>query len=271
MISLPRPKYAYYIAVGIGVLGFIFSVTHGDIIAGIGGGMALLGAVLSMLIYHYGYMIVPMLTKFSKIVVVTPERDFEIPPKQDVLIKRSGDSYYATKFLGVRIFESPSEKSPEENITYMLSFERAISSVKYVTKFSIMLYVLDISKKKRDVETKKYEAQLKLAKEREKSEPDVLKIDKLEHEIAMRERELDKISKGERPMAVVPYIMTTAVGVSRESAMAAVEGQANEIRASVGNALNARIEILKADDMLRCFQWEHMLPASYAEWQEQVD
>ena len=256
---------------GIGVLGFIFAITHGDLVAGIGGLMAGLGAVLSILIYQYGYMIVPLLTKFSRIVVVTPDRDYEIPPSQDIIIKRSGDIYYGTKFLGVEIFESPSEKSPEENITYMLSFERAISSVKHVTKFSMMVYVLDISKKKRDIETKKYEAQLKLAKEREKIEPDVLMIDKLEHEIAMWEKELDKIAKGEKPMTAMAYIMTTAIGISKEAAMAAAEAQANEIRASVSNALNARVEILKADDMLRCFEWEYMLPASYAEWQEQVD
>ncbi|MCD6227789.1 hypothetical protein J7J90_04840 [Candidatus Micrarchaeota archaeon] len=268
---MPRPKYAYYISVGIGILGFLFAVIQGGVIAGIGGMMAGLGAVLSFLLYHYGYIIIPFLTKFSRIVVVTPERDYEIPPSQDVIIKKSGDVYYATKFLGVEIYESPSEKSPEENITYMLSFERAISSVKYVTKFSMMVYVLDVSKKKRDIETKKYEAQLKLAKEREKSEPDVLKIDKLEHEIVMWEKELDKIAKGEKPMNVIAYVMTTAVGISKESAMAAANAQANEIRATVSNALNAKVDVLKAEDMLRCSEWEYVLPASYAEWQEQVD
>ena len=127
------------------------------------------------------------------------------------------------------------------------------------------------SKKRRDIETKKYEAQLKLAKEREKPEPDVLMIDKLEHEIAMWEKELDKISKGEKPMNAIMYIMTTAVGVSKEAAMAAAESQANEIRASVSNALNAKVEILKGEDMLRCYEWEYMIPPSYAEWQEQID
>ncbi|MCC7570048.1 hypothetical protein KO465_01735 [Candidatus Micrarchaeota archaeon] len=273
MLILPKQREAYWIAVGIGGFGVIVGlVGGGQILSFIGLLAAGLGAVLSLLIYQYGYLIVPIFTKFSRIVVVTPDKEYEIPPSQDVIIKKTGDSYYATKFLGVQIFESAAEKSTEENVTYMLAFERAISSVKHVTKFSMMVYVLDITEKKRDIETRKYEAQLKLAKQREKGQDmDVLLIDKYEHEISMWEKELEKISRGEKPMAVVAYIMTTAIGVSKEAAMAAANGQANEIRASVSNALNAKIEIMKADDMLRCFQWEYLLPVSYAEWKQQVD
>ena len=273
MISLPKPKYAYYVSVGIGVFGAIFALISGtEIMILIGGLMAFIGAVMSILIYQYGYMIIPLLTKFSNVIVVTAERDYEIPPSQDVIIKRVGDNYYATKFLGVQLFESPSENDSEQNLNYMIAFERAISSVKYVTKISMMVYVLDISEKKRDIETKKYEAQLKLSKEREKGQnQDVLRIDKLEHEIAMWQKELEKISRGEKPMTVLTYLMTTAIGISRESAMANVNSQANEIRASMSNALNSKVEILKADDMLKCFDWEHMLPKSYAEWQDQVE
>ena len=71
-------------------------------------------------------------------------------------------------------------------------------------------------------------------------------------------------------MGLVSYVMTTAVGVSKEAAMASAAAQANELKATIANALNVQVELLTGDEMLRCFQWEVMIPPTPQELEQAV-
>ena len=266
-----KPSNVFYITLGVSVMATVGALINagGGIFGILAAVIAGLCSVLTLLLYRYSYFLVPMVTKFSNIIVVS-EDGYELPPGQEVILKKVGDSYYATKFLAVRIYESASEKSLDENIIYSEYFERAISSVNFVAKFSMMVYVKDMGDYKMKIETRKAEAQLKLSRERDKSDPDVLNLDRFEREVAMWESEIEKMAKGFKPMAAVSYIMTTADGVSKESAIAAVKSQANELRATVSNALNAEVDELSGDEMLRCFEWEYMIPNSAEKLGEQV-
>ncbi len=231
--------------------------------------MCLLGAVGAVAFYKYGYLLIPMITQRGNIVQIM-EGGYEVPPSNDVVLKNVGGVYYASKYLGVRIYESASEKSMDENIVYSEYFERAISSIKYVTKFAMMIYLKDITDHRSRIETKHAEAQLRLARERDKPDPDVLKMDRFEKEVAMWENQINKLTRGIKPMGLVSYIMTTAVGVSKEAAMASANAQASELRATISNALNVQVDLLQGDEMLRCFQWETMIPPIPQELEQAV-
>ncbi len=269
MAFVMRPSHFAYACMAIALLGALGAVTTGGITSFFGAAVAGGGALASLLIYKYGYFIIPVITKFSNIVLMT-DSGYEVPPSQDVIIKKVGTEYYATKFLGVRIYESAAEKSLEENVVYSNYFERAISSVKFVTKFCMMVYVKDMGDYRMKIETKKAEAQLKLSREREKPEPDILKLDRYEREVAMWTSEIEKLARGYKPMATVAYVMTTAVGISKESAKASVSSQANELKATISNALNCEVEELTGDEMLRCIEWEYMLPSNSQTLKEQI-
>jgi hypothetical protein len=220
-------------------------------------------------LYKYGYVIVPLVLQRGNVVQIM-EGGYEVPPSNDVVLKNVGGIYYASKYLGVRIYESASEKTMDENIVYSEYFERAVSSVKYVTKFAMMVYMKDISDHRSRIETKHAEAQLRLARERDKPEPDVLRLDRFEKEVAMWEGQINKLTRGIKPMGLVSYIMTTAVGVSKEAAIASANAQANELRATISNALNVQVDLLQGDEMLRCFQWETMIPPTPQELEQAV-
>jgi len=232
--------------------------------------VAALGALFAVLFHKFGYFLMPFFTKLGRIVLVT-DTGYEIPPSQDVILLKMGNTYYASIFLGVNVFESAIENTPEQNVIYSEYFERAISSVKYVAKYSTLIYVKDISDYRMKVETKRAELQLKLSREREKPEVDVLKIDRYEKELSMWNAEVEKLSKGYKPMASVSYVMTTAIGLTKEGAMAAVRSQANELRSVISNAMNVEVNILAGDEMLRCFEWEHMLPSTVEELRAQIE
>jgi len=265
-------KYIYgSLAIGVvgGILAFVGASAAWSPGALLGGILCFMGSLGGVLIWKYGYLIIPLITQRSKIVMVT-EEGYEIPPEQDAVVKNVNGVFYASAFLGLKIFESATEKSLEENISYSKYFERAISNLKYVTKIAYMLYVEDVGEKRKMIETKRAEAQLRLSRERDKPDPDVLKLDKYEREVAHWDAQLNKLIKGVKPMGVLAYAMTTATGISKEAALAAVRSQASELRTVLANALNVEVVPLSGDEMLKCFEWEKFYPATTQELEESV-
>lgn len=273
MIQTTGAKKYIYGSLAIGAVGGILAfvgasagMTWGALLGGI---LCFLGSLGGVLIWKYGYLIIPLITSRSKIVMVT-EEGYEIPPEQDAIVKNANGVFYASAFLGLKIFESATEKTLEENISYSKYFERAISNLKYVTKIAYMLYVEDVGEKRKLIETKRAEAQLRLSRERDKPDPDVLKLDKYEREVAHWDAQLNKLIKGVKPMGVVAYAMTTATGISKEAALAAVRSQASELKTVLANALNVEVVPLSGDEMIKCFEWEKFYPATTQELEESV-
>ncbi len=259
-------KYYAYGTMGLGVFCILLSMnTSINIVT------APLAAILvfaSFVIFKYGYIVIPLVTKGLRIIEIRDS--FEIPPGQEAIVKKIGGSYYASCYLYVRIYESVTDKTMDENQLYSEYFERAISSVSFVVKFSMMVYVKDLAKHRETIETKRAEAQLRLAREKEKPEPDVLRIDKFEREVSMWDSQLARIASGVKPMGTVCYMMTTAKGVSKEAAIAAALNQANELRATVSNALNTEVNLVSGEEMRKCFEWEYFLPPGQKEMEEAV-
>ena len=262
-------KMYIYAALAIGGFGIVMGFVVGGLFALIGGFLAGLGSLFGFLFWKYGYILVPIITQRTNIVMMSDE-GYEVPPSQDVIVKSINGLFYASAFMGIKIFESATEKSAEENIAYTQFFERAISNLKYVTKIAYMLYVEDIAEKRKTIETKRAEAQLRLARERDKQQPDVLKIDKFEREAAIWDNQLTRLIKGVKPMGVVAYAMTTAADTSKDAAIAKVRSQSSEIKTVLANSLNVDVVTLTGDEMLKCFEWERFYPATVQELEESV-
>ena len=256
-------------SLAVGIFGALFAFLAGGPFALIGGFLAGLGSLMGALFWKYGYLLIPLITQRTNIVMMS-EEGYEIPPSQDVIVKTANGVFYASAFLGIRIFESATEKSQEENIAYSQFFERAISNLKYVTKIAYLLYVEDVGEKRKMIETKRAESQLRLARERDKGQPDVLKIDKYERETALWDTQLTKLIKGVKPMGVIAYAQTTAVGLSKEAAIAGARTQGNELRTVLANALNVEVVSLGGDEMMKCFEWERFFPTTSQELEESV-
>ncbi|MBI5222914.1 hypothetical protein HY990_00675 [Candidatus Micrarchaeota archaeon] len=261
------------VVIGIVGVGFISSimvfVAGGGPLAIVGGLISLLGCAGAVLIWKFGYIFIPLITQRANVILMDNE-GYEIPPTQDVIIKKSNNLYYASAFLTIRIFESTVEKSEQENVVYSQYFERAISDLKFVTKITYLLYVEDVAEKRKDIETKRAEAQLRLSRERDKPQPDVIKIDRYERELAMWDVQLNKLIKGVKPMGVVAYAQTTAADISKEGAAARAKEQAKTLKTVLANSLNVEIEFLTGDQMLKCFEWERFYPITPADLEEAV-
>jgi hypothetical protein len=212
-----------------------------------------------LLIFKYGYWIVPFLTKRVRVIDVMDE-PYELSSNQDAIVRKVGNAYYASMFIHVKVYESTTEKSEEQKAAFMDLWERALSSLKFVTKFCISSYTKDLTRYRATIENRKADAQLRLANERGKPEQDEAMLDKIEREIAMWDNMTSKISAGENPITQVTYIMASGQGPTPEMALADVKNHANEIKSTISTTLNAEVAILTGDDMKRCFEWDYMLP-----------
>lgn len=216
-------------------------------------------ALVSFALWKYGYLVIPYLTQKANI-SESLEGGYEVTPAQDAIVKKIGDEYYASVFIHLKMYRSTTERSEEENVVYVDSYERAVSQIKYPVKVGMILFAKEISKYREDIETKKYEAQLRLQRLRESSEPDVISIDRLEKEAAMWETQLTRISTGERPMGMISYVMVTGNGVTKDAAVAVAKNRAAEVKTLFSTSLNVETDYLYGDDMKRCFEMDFLIP-----------
>jgi hypothetical protein len=231
--------------------------------------LAAASSTVGLLLFKYGYWIVPFLTKRVRVIDVI-EEPYEFSPALDAVVRKVGNVYYASMFIHVKVYESTTEKSEEEKVAFMDLWERAVSSLKFVTKFCISSYVKDLTKYRSAIESKKADAQLKLANERGKPEPSEVELDKIEREISMWDNMLSKLSTGDNPIMQITYIMTSGQGPTAEMALADVKNHANEIKSTISTTLNAEVAVLTGDDLKRCFEWEYMLPPMIREESTQM-
>ena len=262
-MEMTNRRFAYASLAGGGV-GLAVSLLSGyALFAAAAAGFFCLG----LFAWKYGYLIMPLVVERAGLVEVV-DGEYEIPPAQDVVIKSSGGRYYASSFMAARITESATEKSAAEKSLFMEYFERAVSAVKCVSKFSVVVSAVDLSKWEDEITGKRSIAETRksrlLASEPEKSS----EIARLEREIVMWNRQLERLRGGERPIEVICYLMTTADGASKEEAVGRAKSQAMEVRSAMGNALNAEVMPLAGEDMKKCFEWERILPSSQEEFHD---
>ncbi|MCX8197414.1 MAG: hypothetical protein N3G80_03825 [Candidatus Micrarchaeota archaeon] len=217
----------------------------------------------SLLLWKYGYAIVPAITKRTNIIEVG--HNFEIPPSQDVIVGKSGWNFVSTAFLAVRFYESASEKDDKEKKVMAEMFERVLSSAGFPFKLSCMVCPLDLRNEIEEAQARRSIAESKLEKLGKKESAQRAQ---LKREIAMWSRQIEKLSSGQAPLDVVFYISTTASGMTKEEAIARVNSQAEELAVIVSGALGCEVARLKGEEMKKCFWWDFFGPADKDELED---
>jgi hypothetical protein len=226
--------------------------------------IAVLAPTLSFVLFKWGYWVVPYFTRGQRS-IKSNAASFDMPVSEDVIVKRDGDTFYATMFAAVKIFRSSTTMTDQEKYAFMDLWERAVSGLKLVTKYGVLVYIKDLARYKESIEERKARAQMEIAKENENKAPDKAHLSALEREVSMWDNISAKLSLGDKPTAITTYIQVTAKGGSKDVAIASARQAVNEVRATVGTALNVEIASLSGEDMKRCFDWEFTVPASLKE------
>jgi len=221
--------------------------------------------LLTLALWKYGYLIVPVLLKGAKIVEVG--RNFEIPPSQDVIVGKGSGGFLATAFLCARLYESASEKDERGKLAMGEMFERAVSSVGFPFKVCAMVSPLGMKNELDEIRARRSVAESKKEKLSAKKSAEAARLDR---EIAMWSRQIEKLSSGERPLEVVFYFSTTAAGITKEEAISSARSQAEELSVVAGSSLSCEVAMLSGEEMKRCFWWDFFGPANFEELRDQV-
>ncbi len=230
--------------------------------------IGLLFGVITAAFLYIGYILTALVTKLAGITYT--KGGYVFPPGQEVVLKRSNEKYLAAKFLLVSIpeREEVSAKSEERVDVYLRDIEMAMSAIKVPAKFNLVMSTKDITAYRESIQAKVYEYGLRIKREMEKAEPDVIKLDKWQKEKEVYENQLRRLASGVKPMAAAMYVMTVAKGVTPQEAMDKVQAYSKEIKAIVSNSLNAEVSDLRGEDAELCLEWERRIPSDFPEFLE---
>jgi len=211
-------------------------------------------------VWRFGYLIKPMVTKQLR--VIEGFGKYEMPPSQDVIIKKVGNRYYASAFMHVHFTQSSTEKNPAQVAAIRQGYERALSSLNYVYKISNMVCPVELSPYVEKIKEKRSSAEARLSElsSLPSSSNVGSEMARLNREIQSYGSQLERIQAGERPMRVLNYAMTCASSNSRDEAISRTRQQCAEIKSVLSSTLDTEISLMRGDDMKRCFEWELMLP-----------
>ncbi len=228
---------------------------------------ALISAILfafSFIIWKYGYLIIPYITKATNIIEV--RGNYIVPPTRDYILKKTNNGWYATRYLEIIFYESSIDKNKEGRTNLFESFEKTLASIKHNVKISYLISPIDMSKYIDEIKTKRSEAEAKKARLKP-NDPEYIKI---EREISMWNNQLEKIAYGEKPMEIVAYVSTTSFSPTKEEAVALSKRRASEIKTIISSVLAADVRELKDLDMLKCFEWDYFIPETHDEFEDEV-
>ena len=222
---------------------------------------------LSILTWKYGYLLVPMVLRNAKVVEVG--RNFEIPSSQDVVVGKADGSFLATAFLCAKLYDSAAEKNERQKGLMGEMFEKAISTAGFPFKVCCLVSPLDLKNELEEMRTKRSLAESKKEKLSSGARHDS-ELARLEREIAMWSRQIERLSSGERPLEVVFYLSTTATGLTKEEAVSRARSQADELSVVVGSALSCEVSRLAGEDMKKCFWWDFFGPTDREDLRDQL-
>lgn len=223
--------------------------------------------LLTLALWKYGYLIIPVATSGAKIIEV--QGDIEIPPSGDLVLKRTPWGYCASSYVGLTLHDVPSGKTDSQKAVMMELFERALTSLRCTTKVSVLVANLDLSDYIDKLKSRRSLSETRLSQmpQGEQKKSDAARVGR---EIAHLTRQIERMSSGERPMHVVAYAMTTAEGATREEASARARSQASQVSAVLSGALGASASMLSGDDLRRCISWETSIPVNASKLSDEL-
>ena len=219
---------------------------------------------LSILAWKYGYALYPYFAKGARI--VEAGANFEIPPSQDVVVGKEGGNFLATVFLSAHLYESASEGGAAQAGRM---FEKAISSAGFPFKVCCLVCPLPLRAELDEMREKRSLAESRREKLQHGKGGESERA-RLEREIAMWGRQIDRLTTGERPLEVVFYLSTTAQGRTKEEAMSRARSQSEELSIVVGSALSCEITRALGEEMKRLFWWDFFGPTHREELADQL-
>ncbi len=197
-------------------------------------------------------------------------RDYSISRSQNAIVKTVSGLHYATGYVTANLFpytfklESPPEEEELKLMQAPANWERAVSSLNFPWKYHVLSSGLRVQEVRDEFEGQRSFQEFQMARAMQASTPNQMAIEELQRKINMIQTKMDRISRGERPIATLMYIETTAVGVSEKAALDALETQVSSISTAF-SSFDVQISRITGRELYTLFKSNFSIPTSFEE------
>ncbi|MCL4363095.1 hypothetical protein M1439_01440 [Candidatus Marsarchaeota archaeon] len=226
------------------------------------------GVVMILALNWADSIIIPGITSMLGI-TFQPANNYYITKKQDAVVKNVSGLFYATGYITANIFgylfkeESAPEEDEERLILAPESYERLVMNIDFPYKFHVISSGMDIQTVRDELEGKRSYQEFEMSRALQGNANEVTITD-IQRKMNVVQAKIDRISKGEKPIATLMYIETTAIGVSEKAAFDALEEQVKRLQVSF-SAFDLELRRIVGRELYTLFQFNFALPVSFAE------
>ena len=200
-----------------------------------------------------------------------PASGYKIVRTQDAIMKEVNGLFYTTGFISANLFayvfkQEASEAETDETkfINAPGAWERAIMSLGFPFKFHVLSSGLDVQKVRDELEGKRSYQEFQMSRAMQGGNANEVTITELQRTISVLQAQINRISEGEKPIATIMYVETTAIGVSEKAALDALEAQIKSLQVSLGS-MDVDMTRIVGRELHTLFDFNFRLPTSREE------
>lgn len=209
-------------------------------------------------------------------ITIEPAQGYKIVKQQNAIVKNVGGLYYATGYVTANLFpyvfklEASPENEDMKLITSPENWERAVMNIGFPFKFHVLSTGLDVQKTRDELEGKRSYQEFQMSRSLQDKSTDEVTVTNIQRKINILQGKMDRISQGERPIASVMYLETTAIGVSEKAAIDALTQQISELQISI-SAMDVDLSRIMGRETYTLFNFNFGLPTTIEELQANFD
>ncbi|MDE1868391.1 MAG: hypothetical protein KGH60_00260 [Candidatus Micrarchaeota archaeon] len=235
----------------------------------------LVGVALILMINWVDFMLFSLVSNLLNI-SFQPAAGYKLVKGQDAILKEVNGLYYATGFVTGNLFAYTfKEEVGEETEDPMKlagapeKWERAIIGLGFPFKYHVVSAGLDVQKVRDDLEGKRSYKEYQLSRAYVNAANEVTITD-LQRRISVIQAKIDRISQGEKPIATLMYVETTAIGISEKAALDSLTSQIKALQVSL-SALDVDLIRVVGRELYTLFKFNFSLPTSVEELSSSFD
>ena len=231
----------------------------------------IISGIVALLIFNFAdYIAFPLVTILFGI-TFQPAAGYKIVKGQDTVLKEVGGLFYATGYITSNLFpySFKKEEGTDENVlqTKLLTapenWERAIISIGFPFKFHVLSTGLDTQKVRDDLEGKRSYQEFQMSRALQGNANDIT-IANIQRVINIIQAKIDRISQGEKPIATLMYIETTAIGLNEKDALDKLNEQIKAIQIAL-STFDVDLTRIAGRELHTLFKFNFALPTTFAE------
>ena len=220
------------------------------------------------------FIIVPAITSLLGI-TFTPSRNYTINKKQSAVLKNVNGLFYATGYTTANLFAYTfkEESTPEGDELKLIqapeTWERVVMSLQFPYKFHVLSSGMDVQKVRDELEGKRSFQEFQLSRAMQNGGNEMTIAD-LQRKVNMLQTKMDRISQGEKPIATLMYVETTAVGVTEKAAMDQLETQIRAIQIGFSSQ-DVQLMRVVGRELYTLFRYGFSVPTTFGEIADMFD